>query len=116
MSDDIGEVSVSIDKEICKNNRRETRRHNSFENMPAQGSQMADESADIVSFIEKQETNKTLKDALDKLLPQQRELIQKVFVEGVSVSDIAREQGVDKSAISHRLNRIYQQLQKLHTK
>lgn len=110
---DIGEVSIELDKDSYNSNHKETRRHNSVENMQAQGTQIADESVDVVSAIEKKETSEALNNALDKLLPQQRELIQKVHFEGVQMVAIAREEGVDKSAISHRLKRIYQQLKKL---
>jgi len=43
--------------------------------------------------------------ALKNLLPQQRELIHKVFFEGKSVSEIARAEGVDESSIRDRLKR-----------
>ncbi|MDR3540699.1 MAG: sigma-70 family RNA polymerase sigma factor [Desulfosporosinus sp.] len=113
VSDDIGEISIELDRGIYNVDHRETRRHNSVENLQEQGIQLIDDGKNVELIIEKHEMCETLKNVLDKLLPQQRELIQKVFFEGVSVSDIARKEGVDKSAISHRLNRIYQQLQKL---
>lgn len=56
------------------------------------------------------EDNAVLDDALSKLLPQQRELIEKIFCEGYSAQDIADLQGIDKSAISHRLKRAYKKL------
>lgn len=55
--------------------------------------------------------NRTILDgALAKLLPEQADLIRKIFYEGHTVQEIATMQGVDKSAISHRLQRAYKKL------
>ena len=110
--DNIGEVSIELDRDIFNSDRRETRRHNSVENLQEQGVQMADESVDVVSIIEKQETSQALHKALDKLLPQQWDLIQKVFFEGRPMADIAREEGVTSKAIQNRINKIKTQLRK----
>ena len=50
--------------------------------------------------------------AIAELTEQQKELAKMVFIEGRAVTEIAAIQGVDKSAISHRLERIYKRLQK----
>lgn len=108
----IGEVAIAIDKEIYNSNRRETCKHNSVEKMQEQGIHIADESVDVVSIVEQQEKNEVLYNALDKLLPQQLELIQKVFFEGKTMADIAREEGVSAKAIQNRINKIKTQLKK----
>jgi len=107
---DIGEVSIELGRDTYNSDRRETRRHNSVEKLQAQGIQMADGSVDLVSIIEKKETREALFDALDRLLPQQRELIQKVFFEGRSMVTVAEELGITKQACNGRLNKIYQRL------
>jgi len=112
--DNIGEVSIELDRQIYNSDHKETRRHKSIENLQAQGNQLADGSPDIPSIIERKEMSQALHNALEKLLPQQRELIQKVYFEGRPLVDIAREEGVDKSAISHRLKRIYVKLRNLN--
>lgn len=109
----IGEISIELDRKIYNRDQTETRRHNSVENMQEQGIQIADESVDVVSIIEKQETNQALDKALDKLLPQQRELIQKVFFEERTMADVAREEGVSSKAIQDRVNKIKARLRKL---
>lgn len=111
----IGEVAVAMDKEIYNSNRRETRRHSSVESLHEKGIQIADKKADVISIIENRETYEALYKAMDKLLPQHRELIRKVFFEGKSFAQIAREEDVYESAIRDRLNRIYQQMKKLLT-
>ena len=53
-----------------------------------------------------------LRDAIAKLKPEQQELLKKVFWEGIKQVDIAKSEGVDDSAISWRLARIYKRLKK----
>ncbi|MDD3653104.1 MAG: sigma-70 family RNA polymerase sigma factor [Desulfotomaculaceae bacterium] len=108
--DVIGEVCVSIDRETANSNRRETRRHRYFSELAEQGKQLPDQGQDIPAILERKEMSRALPAALDKLLPQQRELILAVFYEGRSISEIAREQGVNEKAIRKRLKKIYQKL------
>lgn len=110
---DIGEVSIELDRAIYNSNHRETRRHNSVENLQDQGIQLIDQRADVITAIEKLETRKTLQNALAKLLPQQLELIQKVFIEGRTMASIAREEGVTAKAIQDRVNKIKNRLRKI---
>jgi len=106
----IGEVSISIDKDIYNSNRRETRRHNYINEKEEQGVQFPDDSKDIPAILEQQQINKALYAALDKLLPKQKELIISVFYEERSLTDIAREEGVTEGAIRNRLRKIYKKL------
>lgn len=108
--DEIAEVSIELDRDIYNSNHRETRRHNSVENLQEQGIQVIDKWADVISAIEKLETSEILQNALDNLLPQQRALIYKVFIKGMSISSIAREEGVNEGAIRNRLRKIYKKL------
>lgn len=109
----VGEISIEIERDINNNNRRETRRHNSIEDMQLQGTQIADGKSTVTTFIEIQERNKALYFALDKLLPQQKKLIYKVFFEGKSIIEIALAEGVSEAAIRNRLNKIYKKLKNI---
>ena len=51
--------------------------------------------------------------AIAQLRPQQRELLRRVFWEGVRQAEIARQEGVLESTISERMRRIYQRLKKV---
>lgn len=51
--------------------------------------------------------------AMQKLLPQQLDLLQKVFWEGAKQIEIARAEGVCWTAVQNRLARIYAQLKQL---
>ncbi|MDR3565539.1 MAG: sigma-70 family RNA polymerase sigma factor [Negativicutes bacterium] len=111
--DDIGEVAIAIDKDIQKIDRRETRRHNSVEELAGKGRQFQDEDINIEEAVVKGEEQALLLKAMDQLLPQQRLLIQKVFLDGKSISEIARAEGVDESSVRERLNRVYKKLKNI---
>ena len=53
-----------------------------------------------------------LNTAISKLKPKQRDLINAIYFEGVSVNDYAVQEGVKPNAISMRLGRIKNNLKK----
>ena len=110
VSEVIGEVSIEIDKEMANSNRRETRWHNSISRMEEAGVQFADESIDVAELLLENEANRKLHAAMNKLLPQQKELIRQVFFEERSLVEIARETGVTVGAVWNRLQKIYKRL------
>jgi len=112
VSEEISEISVQIDKKIHNSDRRETRRQNSISDLEERGTQFADKGDDSSFHIEKQEMNESLSIAFDKLLPQQRELIKKVFFEGKTIVAVAKDLGITKQACNNRLNKIYSKLKK----
>ena len=108
--DYMGEVSIEIEKQDYNLNRKETCRHNSIEVMEEQGSQFKDYRIDILDEIEEKEINDELHKALDKLLPQQKELIEEIFIKEKTIVKVAAEQGVTEAAIRNRLKKIYKKL------
>lgn len=113
VSDDIAEVAIEIERDTYNSNRRETRRHNSIEDMQSLGVQFKDIESDAANIVEEKENKETLHNALDKLLPQQKELVQKVFFQGMSIVQIARAEGVNEAAIRNRLKKIYKKLKNI---
>lgn len=113
VSDNIGEVLIEIEKDDYNSDRRETRRHNSIEGKQEKGLQFKAAGDDIVAIIEEKEVNDNLHNALNKLMPQQKDLIQKVYFEGMSIAEIALNEGVGESAIRDRFNRIYKKLKNI---
>ena len=84
------------------------------------GHDMADEQSDIESIFEekerKEQTNamiKKLKEAMSELTPIQRRTIYKLFVKNMSQSEIAREEGVNRTSVKNRIDGIYSRLKKL---
>lgn len=53
-----------------------------------------------------------LRNAMEFLLPQQRELFKKVYLERRSNTDIAAEEGVTEAAIRNRLKKLHERLRK----
>ncbi|QWQ38678.1 sigma-70 family RNA polymerase sigma factor [Gemella sp. zg-570] len=62
--------------------------------------------------IELDENVEKLKDAMQKLTPKQRELIQKVFYDEIPQVEIARQENVSPSAIHNRLQKIFKAIRK----
>ena len=57
-----------------------------------------------------------LNEALTHLSSKQQALIRAIYFEGVTVNEYAKKEGVDHSAISHRLRTIYKKLKKVYIK
>lgn len=105
VSDELYNNYMDMEKQDKSNQRRETRRHISLDYLADNGIEIADKEKDIFE-------NEDIQDAIKQLLPSQQELIRKIYVEGLTASEVAKIEGVDKSAISKRLSRIYKQLKK----
>lgn len=99
----------TLDRQELNNDRAQTRRHCSLNGMDYEGDLFADDG-DVLSDFLKRQNAEQLCAAINSLLPQQKELIQKVFFEGQSVAGIAREEGVGESAVRDRLSRIYMKI------
>ena len=101
-------VQEILDEEINKptfnNNQTETRRHSYIED---------DDGTDILSDYIQRESFEELYRAIEQLEPKQQELLKKVFWEEIKQVDIAKSEGVGKTAIENRMTRIYARLKKL---
>ena len=95
------------------NEVKETRRHMSLETLDPMGDTLVGDAGRDPGLP--QEGYDNLYEAIGKLTPGQRELLQKIFWEKRSQREVAEEEGVDESAISRRLARIYARLKKVLT-
>ncbi len=109
----IGELAIAIDKDIRSSDRRETRRHNSVEELVEQGRHFWDGESSVEEAVMKNEEHELLHKAIKMLLPQQRDLVQKVFLEGRTMADIAREEGINVQAVQNRISKIKARLRKI---
>ena len=80
---------------------------------------LIDHNSDINKIIENKcdEENhqfnlKTLKKAMQCLLPDQKDLLYKIYFEGRSKTYIAKEEGITEAAVRNRLKKIYKKLLK----
>ena len=108
----LGELLIDFDRQQYNNDHKETRRHVSLDGMDYEGELFAS-AEDTEGELLRREDTARLMEAMEALSPSQRELALKVYFNGRSCASIAAEEGVDKSAISHRLERIHKKLKKL---
>ena len=103
------DVLIELDRTERNINQKETRRHVSLEAYNLDDNLFPSDSDVEASCIRDLE-NEALLHALEKLTPQQRELIRKVFFENRTMASLAREEGVGESTVRERLNRSYKKL------
>ncbi len=112
VDESLGELLLDFDRQQENNDQKETRRHFSLNGMDYEGELFAS-AEDTEGEAERREDMARLHSAMEALSPSQRELVKKVYFEERKIMDIATEEGVDKSAISHRLERIHKKLKKI---
>lgn len=108
----LGGMLLDLDRQQYNNDQKETRRHVSLDGMDYEG-EMFVSAEDTEREAERREDMARLFSAMEALSPAQRELVEKVYFEERKITDIADAEGVDKSAISHRLERIHKNLKKI---
>ena len=111
VEDSLGELLVELDRQEYNSDHKETRRHTSLDGMDYEGALFASPDDPAAELVRKEDAAR-LRQAMEALSPAQRELVRRVYFENEKITDIAREEGVDKSAISHRLDRIYKKMKK----
>jgi RNA polymerase sigma-70 factor (ECF subfamily) len=105
---EIFDASNELDHKIHLNNRREKRRHTSYDVLALYDLEPSVE-IDFVRYAEKEK----LKRALGTLNKEQKDLVRKVFFNGEQLKDIAREYGTTYQAIQNRMDKIIKKLQKV---
>lgn len=113
LHEDIEKEITNFDKYVEDRERTETRTENR-DKRSLDEIQAGDETIPDVSFVvERGEEIAAVRRAWLKLLPQQQELLKKIYIDERTIVDVAREEGVTEAAIRDRLNRIYQKLKKI---
>ena len=103
-------LDEDFNKPTFNRNHAETRRHASLDALTALD---MEERFAAKSHAESVERRIDLCRAMEKLQPQQRELLYRVYWEDASRAQIAREEGVKEADINNRLSRIYARLRKI---
>lgn len=98
-------------KPTYNSHHRESRRHVSLDALDPLGDTVAD-SDDGLSFLDGEDYT-DLHRAIDKLLPQQQELLRKVFWENMKHIEIANAEGVSGHTVDGRMFRIIERLRQL---
>ena len=112
VSDEWGNILIDLDRQDYNNEHKETRRHASLDAFDLDGTLFSDGTD-----VEKDALNDIeygrLYAAIEKLQPQQRELLRRVYFDGVKLADIARAEGVSKAALTDRMSKIFTALKKI---
>ena len=90
---------------------RETRRHVSFDALDPQGDTLAGPDSIDLGLVP--DGFEDLYRAIGKLQKRQQETLRKVFWEEMKLFEIARAEGVDASAVAHRMAAIIARLKKI---
>lgn len=111
VSEELGRVIEEMTHQAALRDRAETRRHVSLDKLLEAGLPLADDNC-VETLAERAIDRAALVRAIEQLLPQQKELLLKVYFEGFSYADVARDEDVDRSAIRKRMLRIFEKIRK----
>lgn len=112
VSEEIGAVVLDLDRQEYNANHRETRRHCSLEVFDLDGNLIPSKENVEWDFIKKEESTK-LHDAISQLNSRQQKLIKAIYLEGRKVTELALEEGVHWTAITHAVERALKKLEKI---
>lgn len=110
----VAELHIELEQEEKRAHwRNKKRKDHSFDAIQEAGYIFPDATIDINSVVEHNEEKRQLMSAISKLSTENQELIFKLYFKGVTITQLAKDYGVTKSAISQRLSSIHKKLKKL---
>lgn len=112
VSDEIYALCEEMEIEEKSSERRETRRHVSMESLVEMNLEPTVTDEYFKNEVFKNMESEGLQQAISQLLPSQITLLKRVFYEGESVTEIAKNDGIAVCSVSNRLARIYKKLKK----
>ena len=98
--------------QIYLNELKETRRHQSLDYSLENGHEFEDENSSLEDNLIEKESYEELHKAISLLSQDQQWLVKEVYFKGRSQVEIAKELGVDPTAIRNRLKKIYEKIKK----
>ncbi len=113
VTDELYALHLQLVQEEKRNHWRETRRHTSLNYLMELGVDFTDTATDPVAAALLREDDERIHKAIAALSDKQRALLNKVFYEGKTITQAARELGLNKSSISRQLQTIYKKIKKL---
>ena len=104
VDNDWSAVITELDRKERNNNKTETRRHCSFDAFDMETSFGSDTDASM-EFLKKAEF-KNVYATLEKLSERHRHLLTAVYMDGVSLTELAIQEGCTVAAIHYALSRL----------
>ena len=111
VDDELGKYITEMDEADFNLNHKETRRHTYMSVLEEKGHYIPADT-DPLNDVLKEERIRELMEAIEKLQPQQKELLIRVYWNKELQKDIAAEEGVSQQAIASRLKTILKNLKK----
>ncbi len=112
VSEEIYALHLQLLQEEKRNHWRETRRHISLNYLSDKGIDIESNAADPLDDCEQRDNEERIHNAIKHLSDKQQRLLRAVFVEGKTITQAAKELGLNKSSISRQLQTIYKKLKK----
>ena len=113
VTDELYALHLELVQQEKRNHWKETRRHISLYYLLENGVDFTDNSADSFAAVELRDNDERIHKAIAALSDKQRALLEKLFYEDKTITQAAKELGLNKSSISRQLQTIYKKLKKL---
>lgn len=113
ISSDMGTIFAQMNHDERNITRKETRRHVSFEAYDLSGDRLESADGNPEDIVCHKEEIHALYRAISTLNENHKKLIYRVFWLNESQYDIAREEGVSRTAIHNRLQKIFKKMKKI---
>lgn len=116
VSDEFYTLYAELLQQEKRNHWKETRRHISLNYLTDNGIDFESPAADPLSVLLQSEDEKQVHKAMAALSDKQRELLEKVFFKGMTLTAVAKEKGVSQPAITQQLATVLKKLKKFFGK
>ena len=113
VTDEFYTLYAELVQQEKRNHWKETRRHISLDYLNENGIDFESPAADPLSVLLRNEDEERIHNAINQLSDKQKDLAEKVFFKGMTLTAIAKEKGVSQPAITQQLATVLKKLKKL---
>ena len=112
VGEELGKTIMQLDRDLYNNNHKETRRHQSLNEMLDKADTFVDKNVNIENdFLRRSDVDK-LYNAISKLKPSEQDLIHKLYLSKnpMTQAEYAKTLGITENAVQLRLSKIKRKL------